>query len=1137
VEIEPTRTVPERRLDSGDRRFLWLALLIGAASLAVGLWLYPRVNPEASIRFGVDRADAQQAASAFLRDLGHSVEGYRHAGQFTYDDEAKVFLERTLGLEGFQDAVDGPVRLWRWSNRWFRPLQTEEFRVEIATTGERVGFEHTIAEDAPGASLELAAARTLAESFLREQISLDLTGLELLDQSSEQRKARTDHRFVWKQRAVDWRGGTARCEVRVQGDAIGAYREWVQAPEAWTREYSALRARNDAAAVVAAGLLLLTLAATVVVTVRRMRAGDIRWNVAAAFAVVGGVLAMLSMLNALPNQLFGYETTQSFGGFLSLQLLGALGFGLGIGVFILVPAAAGESLYRRAYPEKLTLDGFFSLRGLRTRRFLLSSVLGLTLTCFFFAYQEVFYAVALSMGAWAPLDVPYSDLLNTAFPWIFVLLIGFLPAVSEEFLSRMFSIPFVQSLTRSRWLAVLIPAFIWGFAHSNYPNQPFFIRGLEVGLAGVLIGFVMLRVNIGATLIWHFTVDALYTSVLLFRSGNAYYIVSAAIASGLILLPLGYAVFSYWKRGGFEDPAGLRNADLGSVEPTEGEPEAAPAEVAVTPWSRPARSAALAFAVISLFALVLPTAKLERAQRLQLSRGEAETRAVEIARMIGLPVDSLRTATTWRAPYDEALGRYILDHGGAERWIDDVSRLDLAFRWRTRFYRPLSPREATIEIDPETGGLLRYESELAEADPRGALSEAAAESLGRARAEGFGFGLVGLERIEAKSEIRPARVDRSFLWQAPDGDARNPGDAHYRLGVTWHGDEFAGIHRGLELPEAWLREHDKQTVWSALRVILAIGVSGGALGYLLWRLVVEHRAGAVPWRRAFRWAVPFGLLGAAAALGSWPDIQASYPTQLPWNLYLVTASVGLALGVALPYVLAACGLALVGASYPGIWSLVGADARRALGRPAFLAAFITLLALLSLEHLQGWLIRAHPTLAPTPDVNTPTQAGALFPWMSMVNQTWRQTLMVLVGAAGAIAVYTGESNSRRRSLLWLLLLVLAATPIDAHSREAFLGGFLIALARALVAWLLARHVLRDNLLSYALAAYAAIGAQVVSPFVGAQGAWFQTQGWIATGLLAIPIVWALWPAIASASTGATGAGQSTNRERTSALGM
>src|SRR5208283_5903427 len=153
------------------------------------------------------------------------------------------------------------------------------------------------------------------------------------------------------------------------------------------------------------------------------------------------------------------------------NLLVALAFGALI--FLLV--ASTEPVYRDAYPRFMSIRRYFSWQGLRTRSFLLANVVGIAMTFFFFAYQTVFYLAADKLGAWAPADVPFSDLLNTRFPWVMVLFMGFLPAVSEEIQFRAFAIPFLRRLLKSGPLAIVVAAFIWGFLHSAYPNQPFFI--------------------------------------------------------------------------------------------------------------------------------------------------------------------------------------------------------------------------------------------------------------------------------------------------------------------------------------------------------------------------------------------------------------------------------------------------------------------------------------------------------------------------------------------------------------------------------------------------------------------------------------------------------------------------------------
>ena len=124
----------------------------------------------------------------------------------------------------------------------------------------------------------------------------------------------------------------------------------------------------------------------------------------------------------------------------------------------------------------------------------------------------------------------------------------------------MFAIPFLRKLVRSLPLAVVLAGFIWGFGHAGYPNQPFYIRGVEVGIGGVALGLIMLRWGILPTLVWHYSVDAMYSAMLLLRSHSLYFKLSGAASAGIVVLPVLVALVAYWRRGGFEPEAGLLNA-------------------------------------------------------------------------------------------------------------------------------------------------------------------------------------------------------------------------------------------------------------------------------------------------------------------------------------------------------------------------------------------------------------------------------------------------------------------------------------------------------------------------------------------------------------------------------------------------
>jgi len=55
---------------------------------------------------------------------------------------------------------------------------------------------------------------------------------------------------------------------------------------------------------------------------------------------------------------------------------------------------------------------------------------------------------------------------------------------------------------------------------------------VEVGIGGVALGIIMLRFGILPTLVWHYSVDAMYSAMLMVRSEHLYYKLSGAAAAG-----------------------------------------------------------------------------------------------------------------------------------------------------------------------------------------------------------------------------------------------------------------------------------------------------------------------------------------------------------------------------------------------------------------------------------------------------------------------------------------------------------------------------------------------------------------------------------------------------------------------------
>jgi membrane protease YdiL (CAAX protease family) len=1069
--IDPNR----QRLSQDDWITIAICVAIVLASIAIIVRYFDSAFPQASIEFKVDRNSSQPIAEKLLRARSIDVRGMKHAARFDSDNEARIFLERSLGLEAANRAMAEGVHVWSWHQRWFRPLVEEEVSVDVAPSGEIVGFHHVIPEDR--AAPPPAAAPPV--EFLKS-IGVDVGDLNLIDQSERRLPKRVQRIFTWESSSIRPAGAQYRHIVTVDGNRVTSYSQSLKVPDAWKRGYSELRSKNRAAGQV--DLLFnaaLMLAAVVIFIVRRRR-GDLSLRFILGIGVACVLLVGGTAINEMPAQLAYYDTTTSYPAFIgSVLFYNVILQSIGMAMLLIVVCGAGEVLYRQRLPKQLAMPRLWTPRALSSKRVFLSMILGYALVPLFIAYQVVFYLIGHRFGAWAPAEVPYDDLLNSALPWVAVAFAGFFPALSEEFLSRAFAIPFLQRFVRSRFAAIVFAAFIWGFGHSGYPNQPFWIRGVEVGIAGIVAGLLMERFGLLPLLVWHYTIDAVYTATLLFGSGNTYYIVSAAVASLFFAIPLVVSIALYLRNRGFVPDDDLSNATIPIVPPPPKHEEVI-AERELPPPMPPTRkriAICIALVIAAAIAYVFKPASPNDAVDYRITGDKAKEiaratipRSDRFAYVIATPVEGFRS---WNpnsareeggAPgeFDEIAATWLMRNGMHMPQLLDLFRNRIeAGTWVVRFFTPMKKEEIFIEVDPRTSRVVSYHRYQDEGNLGRTLPQDAALTLARRAFATFSLDERNFDLKEALSFQQPRRRDWLFHF-----DEKTPiaNGAYRRVTVRVGGGAVTQFNKTIKIPESVYRDATTQTLLNLVLFVVKIVGMVGLLALVITGLIMATRAHGLPWRRALRWTLILAVIPIAGFAARSESLLFGYSTTIAWETFAVGVvtefirEVGLQVGVMF---LALAGLEATILNAPDFLSREG---RARMGRGAAIAAVTALaIAVLALV-LQQFVAHAFPssasvTLFAPMDVATPVPGliGAL------------QAIFGAIVFSAAVALYAAAIRKHAAIVTMVGIFCVSVDPLATPAQAPLM--LVRALMVALLAWVVARYVLDGNPLAWPLAVF------------------------------------------------------------------
>jgi membrane protease YdiL (CAAX protease family) len=1131
--------VAGERLSGSEKRALLLWVAFGIIGTIFAYKYFFRAFPEASVDFRVTRTEALKVARNFVGGLGENVSGYRSAIVFSVDDDAKTYLERELGLQQANELMSSQLHVWYWDVRFFRPLQEEEFYVRVSPAGNVVGYTHKIEEARPGATLERTTAQARAQNFLVATLGLEPSQWDFLPEeaNSIKRPNRTDWDFTWEKHGFRAKEAPYRLTVALQGEHIGGSQEYLRVPEAWERAFQRLRSGNDTLALVFTVPYIFLLGCAVWLAFKMTNAGQSSWRGAIVLGLLVAGLLFLQNLNDWPLWGAGYNTNASYAGFVLAKIGAAVVFSVATALTVTLVLPAAEPLYRASQPQRLQLAKAFTLRGLRSKEFFSAAVVGLSLAAAHIGYVVAFYIVASHLGAWAPQEINYQDSVNTLFPWLSGAAIGLLASTNEEFTFRLFAIPFFKRLTGSRWIAVVLPAFMWSFLHSNYPQEPPYIRGIEIGIFGIIAGLVMLRWGILATLIWHYTVDASLVGLLLVRSNSLYFKVSGIVVGLAAATPLLFAAISYLSRGRFEPDEDLLNqaAPIPQI-PLTAETEEIAAAVRTRRYDA-LSSAKLVFLAVCLVAGVGLTWKLKPEAigdylKLSVDGRTARTRGDDVVRQRGLDPKSYIHATVFVNVTDPVTNEFLRERVGVARLNEILATQVPGALWRVRYFRDSQPEEYAVVLKPD-GSLHAVRHTLADEAPGTSLSKEEAV----ARAEKFlreekKIDLSQWSLVESNSDKRPHRTDHTLTWQqnapldnagAAAGSTSAAGHAFARIELMVLGDEVTNYRTYIKIPDEWRRKQEEKTLAKiilgyAIPILVVAGFGITALIVFLKNLRSETGR-AIPWRRLARWAL-WGLGGYALTLAFGDFVQAAltnYTTAIPFKTMIGVTAISALLGALFSYGVLAL---LFGAAwYYGTRAFGNERIPSWTGMPREYyrdAVFIGLggtAAWVGLDAIAIWVYQHLPGAQAGAAASFGGNLDALFPVGAIVGSGVRGGLTFTALVAITVAFLAGLIRSKWLRGVVFVLAVLALGGIGANwndpldvAKKMMIGAVWIGVIDLAVRYLIRFNVLGYFLILAGLSLLAGAGEMLRHPDY-----FYQVNGY---GVVAALVVLFGWPLVA-----------------------
>lgn len=521
----------------------WILALAAIAAAVLFFLSLDRLWPLAEIDLTRGGESLVPVARGALLEHGVSTLQAESASALSVHDEILDYAERTFGRTQTQQWIrEGlPIYMYRV---WFRTAgDPDTSSVTIHPVTGVIGWGRTLQDDAPGTSLPEEAAFSLATSALGMAVE-NPDVWEPAGSVERELPERRDHVFLWERWISRRPELRERVSITISGDQITRVGRELVLPESARRQMRERQA--PVAALQISSFLLMAVAVVIafVVFLTRLRDGSARLGPAARIVAVIAVCFLVTQSMRHADLLLGWDPLwpRWIANFQSLGWMSAQGAWVMLVLFVVI--AAGDALDR----ETGSLRGL-SIQRLAAGRILDPSVAHASLRGF--AIGLICGAVLtlavllleLTAGGWSGIQPRgfFFMALNSTAPTLATLLYFLMVALVEELSYRYFAGTLLLSRGRRRWIAIVIPALLYGASHTGLPFippvEPFWGRALVFTAIGAVWGWAFLRYDALTVVFSHWAGDLFIFNWPRLASGEPDLVLKSALAIATPLLP------------------------------------------------------------------------------------------------------------------------------------------------------------------------------------------------------------------------------------------------------------------------------------------------------------------------------------------------------------------------------------------------------------------------------------------------------------------------------------------------------------------------------------------------------------------------------------------------------------------------